>query len=130
MTPLPRQRPGARPHNASPFYERWWFWTGMVLAATVGVGATYFGVRALRLSDEWKNARGLVEDPSDHLQRGKEARTAADIMIGTGAAVALATIIGAAIVGMDRPERPRRNRTRILPGCTGQGCSLTVTGRF
>ncbi len=102
----------------------------MVLAVTVGVGATYFGVKALRLSDEWKEARGLVDDPSDHLQRGKEARGVADVMIGTGAAVALATIIGAAIVGMDRPERPHRNRTRILPNCTGQGCSLTVTGRF
>jgi len=125
-----RPRPLPRAHQPSPFYERWWFWTGVVLAVVTAGSGTYLGVKALRLSDEWKKAAGDVEEPKQLLREGKSARLGADIMFGTSAAIGLAVIIGAAVVGLDNPERPSRNRTRVLPSCSGQGCSITVTGRF
>jgi len=135
--PARRQVPLARTlrprpvHQSSPYYERWWFWTGLVLAATLAGGGIARGVRALQLSDEWKEAEGILENPVDHVERGKEARTQADIMFGTSAAVTIAVIIGAAIVGKDRRERATRpDHTLVLPSCSAQGCALTVTGRF
>jgi len=128
---LPRPTPSPVTHGRSPYYKRWWFWTGLVLAATVASGGIAFGVEALRLSKEWKTEEGLVNNPEDHLARGKEARLNADIMLGTSAALTLAVIIGAAVVGMDRVERATRaGSPLVLPSCTAQGCALTVTGRF
>ncbi len=136
--PVRRQPPVARPLHrplppyrvASPFYKRWWFWTGLVVTALCVTSGTWFGVKALNLSKEWKDDEGLVgEDPDHFLQQGKEARTIADVMLFSGMGIGLATIIAAAVVGMDK-QKERATRTRILPSCTGSGCSLTVTGRF
>ncbi len=67
----------------------------------------------------------------EHVQHGKDAARNADIMFGTSAAVTLAVIIGAVIVGKDRRERATRpDQTLVLPSCSAQGCALTVTGRF
>jgi hypothetical protein len=113
----------------SPFYKRWWFWVGLSVAAGFAAGGTFFGLKALRLSNEWKKNLGMVDDPQQLLREGKSARTGADILIFTGAGIALGTIIGAAVVGLDR-ERPSRTGARVLPSCTGTGCSLTLSGQF
>ena len=115
-------------HRPSPFYKRWWFWTGLAVAALTGVSAIYPGLEALSLEREWLDKKGIVENSADFKARGERFRLATDIVIGASALITVGVIIGAAVVGLDRKERP--NSATVLPSCGPQGCGLYFTGRF
>lgn len=110
-----------------PFWKRWWFWTGLAVSAVaVGLG-TVGGIQAL------KDHREYMDTGFQDVQRGAEdAALAADILLFGGAAVAIATTIGAIIVHMryKKKLRERVSPVSVTPSCGARGCGLWVYGRF
>lgn len=110
-----------------PYYKRWWFWTGMSIALLATGAAIYTGTTTLQLRSKWDDNQGAPVDDPNLLSRGKAYRTATDVLIGTAAVFAVATIIGTIVVTDHSKERAR---AVVAPACDGHGCGLWVSGRF
>ncbi len=112
-----------------PFYKRWWFWTGVGVAAATFAVAAYAGSTALSMQSEWDDNRGNVENPSAFKSRAKNLALVADVMMGVGAAAAIAVTVGAILVAVKR-KKERPATTRVVPSCGAKGCGVWVVGRF
>lgn len=144
--PRARKVPRARPRNkqvssaknkrlssakvgqrSSPFYKRWWFWTGASIALAAAATATYTGVTTLNMEKQWNDNRGPPPGDPDFESRYKRYRLSTDLVLGVAALAAVGITIGALLVGKERVERPS---AVIIPGCAAHGCGLSITGRF
>ncbi|MFH2007539.1 MAG: tetratricopeptide repeat protein [bacterium] len=110
--------------RTSPFFKRWWFWTGLIIGGGAIATGAYFGMRALQDRDSW-------EKTWDSKYKGDGQRNAAvaDVMFVTGGSILLGVIIGMAVVRMGTTyEKPVR--VELAPRCGPQGCGLWVKGSF
>jgi hypothetical protein len=131
---VPRARPGHKQassakagRRSSPFYKRWWFWTGASIALAAVATATYTGITTLNMEKQWEDNRGPPPGDPDFESRYKRYRLSTDLLIGVAALAAVGITIGALVVGKGRAERPS---AVIVPGCAAHGCGLSITGRF
>lgn len=112
-----------------PYYQRWWFWTGLSVAVAVIGVATYTGTQALRIQSIWDENQGAPADDPNILSRGKLFRTMTDVLIGVAAVSAGAAIIGAILVARNN-RRARERAATVVPSCGPGGCGIWVSGRF
>ncbi len=123
--------PGPAPRGSKvtyrPFWRRWWFWVGTVVSvAAISLGATAGGF-ALRDYNRY-----LGNGDVDVQRSAKRTAAAADGLLFGGAALGVATIVGAIIVHAryKKAANERASVLQVAPSCSARGCGLQVRGRF
>jgi hypothetical protein len=110
--------------RSSPFYKRWWFWTGLIVGGGAIAAGAYFGMQALKNVNEWERTWD-----DKHKEAGKRYAAIADVLFVNGGGILLGVIIGMAVVGMGTDyEKPVR--ATVVPSCGPSGCGLWVKGSF
>ena len=107
-----------------PVYKRWWFWTGLGVAAVLGIGGTINAAIAVGKHDDWEN-EGREEDR----KAGKRSAVLADVFLFTGLATAVAVSIAAIVVEVRRKKK-KKEAASITPSCGPGGCGVFVKGSF
>ena len=119
VTPPPG---GQTPYK--PYWKRWWFGTG------VGVGGLALILGAVAGTSALAQRRDYLDTGNKGaLQDAKKAALAADILLGTGVALAVAVTVAAVIVHKRWKKRERPTAV-IAPACGTAGCGLWVVGSF
>jgi len=110
-----------------PYWKRWWFWTGVVVGVLAAGLGTIAGVVALGEHSKYMENGYIGARDS-----AKTSALVADSLLFGGVGVALATIIGAAIVHKRYKKRLRERASpvSVIPSCGARGCGLWVQGRF
>ncbi len=110
-----------------PFYNRWWFWTGVGATVVFAAATGYFGMQTLSLKKEWDDT-GDPKKKSD----GEDARLFTDIFLG-------ATVISAGLTlwgimsyddGARMPRQPEKGSAWLLPSCGAGGCGFVFQYNF
>lgn len=132
VTPPPRQDPppGATPPAPLPFTRRWWFAAGLSVTAASLITAIATGATALKLHDRWEENEGAPAGDPDLKSRGEAYRLATDLLIGAGAVVGVATLVGAVLAARAARRERAGARVRVVPSCGHRGCGVALSGAF
>ncbi len=127
------------PVAATPFYTRWWFYTG-VGVTVVGLGMMgYFGKVALDKQSELDDKKGSADQPTLNKIKsdGEDAALFSDIGLGVAVIAAAATVAAILFTGgsssstASTPAADGNAKSfSILPSCGGSFCGLSATFRF
>jgi len=117
--------PGAE--QPVPFYNRWWFWTGVGATVVFAAATTYFGLQTLSLKKDWED-NGDPAKKSD----GEDARLFTDIFLGATVISAGLTLWGVLSYdpGTTPTAQPEKGTAWLLPSCGGTGCGFVFTYNF
>ncbi|MBU1238838.1 PEGA domain-containing protein [Myxococcota bacterium] len=136
----PKKDPVTAP-VATPFYKKWWFYTG-VGATVLGLGAMgYFGKTALDKQSEYddKNVTGANQNTLKTLKSdGEDAALYSDIGLGVAVIAAAATVLAIFLTGdssssdagTPAADVPSAKTFTFFPMCTGTFCGVNAMFRF
>lgn len=122
--PVTGDGPTVTARMEKPVYKRWWFWTGLGVAAALGIAGTATGVLAMQKHKDWED-EGADEDRKS----GKLQAALTDVFLFTGLAAAAAVTVAAIVVEVRRKKK-KKEAASITPSCGPGGCGVFVRGNF
>jgi hypothetical protein len=108
-----------------PFYNRWWFWTGVGATVVFAAATGYFGLQTLSLKDKWDDT-GEGKYKSD----GEDARLFTDIFLGATVITAGLTLWGVLAYDGGSAAQPEAGSAWLLPSCGNNGCGFVFSYSF